>query len=161
MNELLEACFIYDQCVKEMNRRGFYNWNTAYPSANLIEEDIKNGNLYLFRQKYVSVGVMCLDPNQPVEYSELKWSFSPPVLVVHRLAVHPLFRNLGIAGEMMQFALAEAQRRGCRSVRLDAISSNPQAQRIYQKSGFQKTGKIYFSYQKTPFICMEKAIDPV
>lgn len=153
--DLLEAMYIYSSSMREMNQRGLFNWNTAYPSREIVLEDIREGNLFLIRKFHNSIGAMCLNESEPEEYAELDWNYKGKYLVVHRLAVYPQWRNMKIAGEMMTFALDYARDSGYDSIRLDAITSNPQAVRIYERCGFEPVGEIHFSYQKDAFRCME------
>ena len=85
----------------------------------------------------------------------LTWTYDGPFMVVHRLAVHPSFRNRKIGEKMMTFAARLAQEKGYHSIRLDAITVNPAAMKLYSKAGYKQVGKIFFSYQKDPFMCME------
>jgi len=138
-----------------MNQRGLFNWNTAYPSRQIILSDIQEDNLFLCRKSFTSVGVVCLNESEPAEYEGLRWNYSGKFLVVHRLAVHPGWRNMKVAGELMDYALDYAKEKGYNSIRLDAITTNPQALRIYERCGFKDVGEIHFSYQREPFRCME------
>jgi len=155
---LLQAMFIYKACVHEMNERGLFNWNTAYPSTSEVKEDIRKKTLFIYQYKYTSIGVVCLNAHEPEEYMKLHWKYPGPSLFVHRLAVHPGWRNMRIAEKMMNFALQYAKENNFKSIRLDAITKNPQAIRLYEKCGYEKTGDIHFSYQEDPFRCMELKI---
>ncbi len=156
--DFMEVMFIYKACVLDMNKNGLFNWNTAYPDANGVLSDIRKGDLYVYRQNNVIPAAVCINEDQPAEYLSVSWKYEPPFLVVHRLAVHPSFRNKGIAAELMIFAAGLAEERGCRSIRLDAITVNPPAMRLYAGAGYQPAGTIFFSYQKDPFMCMERQV---
>lgn len=156
LSHLMEVIFIYDSCVFDMNTRGLFNWNTAYPSWETVYKDIEEGNLFIYQENQIVAGVFCLNEEQPVEYESLDWKYEGPFLVVHRLAVHPVYRNKGIAEKMMLFAEKYALNNKYKVIRLDAITSNPQAMKVYEKTGYLKTGLINFEYQKVAFQCMEK-----
>lgn len=152
---LPEVLYIYETSVLEMNARGLFNWNTAYPSVDTVISDIRERNLYIFQADRITTGVFCMNTDQPAEYKYLDWKYNGTYLVVHRLAVHPAFRNQGIAEKMMQFAAEHARVKGYGSIRLDAITSNPQAMRLYEKAGYNRIGLVHFEYQTIPFQCME------
>lgn len=159
LDDFTAVMYIYRLCVPLMNKAGLFNWNYAYPDSSTVMLDIHSGNLHVFREKEVIYGVMCLDNHQPEEYAGLKWKFDGPYLVVHRLAVHPSFRNRGIAEKMMVYAEEFALKHHFTSIRLDVISKNPQACRLYEKTGYQKVREIHLAYQKDKFICLEKGMN--
>ncbi len=157
--DFLEIMFIYQLTVYAMNDQGLFNWNTAYPGFRDVLADIREGDMYIYKEDEVVLGVVCLNQEQPEEYEPLSWKYDGPFLVVHRLAVHPSFRNRHIGEKMMKFAAGMAKEKGFRSVRLDAITVNPSAMKLYSKTGYEQVGIIFFSYQKDPFMCMELKID--
>ncbi|HYW93988.1 MAG TPA: GNAT family N-acetyltransferase [Bacteroidales bacterium] len=153
--DLIEIMFVYKACVADMNASGLFNWNTAYPGQHDVLADIRKGDLYLYREHNATLGVVCINHEQPDEYGDLNWKYKGPFLVVHRLAVHPAFRNRDIGGKMMKFAHELARDKGYSAIRLDVIMVNPPALKLYQKAGFENVGTIHFAYQKHPFMCME------
>lgn len=159
--DLLDVMYIYKSCVREMNSQGLFNWNTAYPGHEEVLSDIRHGNLFILKENHITIGVVCLNEEQPEEYYAMPWRYPGPWLVVHRLAVHPSCRNRNSGKKLMDFAEKTAAEKGCQSVRLDAITVNPPAMRLYEKCGYEKTGKIHFSYQRDWFMCMEKAVDAI
>ncbi len=154
--DLLDIMYIYKACVEDMNRAGLFNWNTAYPDFREVMEDIRKGSVYIFKENHVTLGVVCLNEEQPEEYNQVSWKYPPPFLVVHRLGVHPAFRNRKVGEKMMRFAGELAKKKDYNSIRLDAITVNPSAMRLYRKAGYEQTGTIFFSWQQDPFMCMEQ-----
>jgi ribosomal-protein-alanine N-acetyltransferase len=53
------------------------------------------------------------------------------------LAVHPDYRNRGIATRLIESVLLEAEEKGARKAMLEVRTSNQAAQSLYQKFGFQ------------------------
>ena len=155
---LMDAMFIYRSCAMEMNERGLFNWNTAYPSLKEVQQDISQGSLFIYQHQHTSIAAECLNTDEPEEYREAKWKYELPALVVHRMAVFPTWRNMKIAEKLMDFAYGLAREKGFKSIRLDAITSNPQAIRLYEKCGYEETGHIHFGYQKDLFRCMERRV---
>ena len=64
--------------------------------------------------------------------------------VVHLTAmwVHPALRGLGAGSALVEAVLAWAEERGANSVRLDVIDGNDRARQLYERHGFEATGKI-------------------
>lgn len=78
------------------------------------------------------------------------------VLIIHRLAVHPLFQNQGFAKRLMDFAEDYAINENFSSIRLDAYSANEKVLRFYEAREYKKRGEVYFPDRKLPFYCYEK-----
>ena len=151
----IEVIYIYKSCIPGMNRNGLYNWNTAYPDPEKVESDIRKGDLFLYQHHHTSLAAVCLNTEAPGGYNQMSWKYDGPCLYVHRLAVHPHWRNITIAERIMDFAYKYAKERKFKSIRLDAITKNAAAIRLYEKCGYEPVGNIHFDYQKDPFKCME------
>ena len=144
-----------------MNRNGMVQWNQAYPSPEVIENDIKNKSLYTLTDNWVIKGIIVLNETQPSEYKHIKWKFKDtddPALIVHRLAVHPMFQNQGVGRQMMDFAIEYARTNNYPVIRLDVFEGNLSANKLYSKLGFSKTGRFRFPHQETEFVCYEMKI---
>jgi ribosomal-protein-alanine N-acetyltransferase len=55
-------------------------------------------------------------------------------------AVHPDFRRLGIASELIRDILGQLKREGCRFVFLEVRVSNSAARKMYESFGFRELG---------------------
>jgi ribosomal protein S18 acetylase RimI-like enzyme len=64
------------------------------------------------------------------------------VLVVHGLAVAPEARRRGVATALLAAAEQRARKRGARKLSLRALSSNPEAIRLYTRLGFEQEGVL-------------------
>ena len=69
---------------------------------------------------------------------------STDTTVVHLMAmwVHPALRGSGAASALVEAVLAWAEEQGASSVRLDVIDGNDRARQLYERHGFEATGKI-------------------
>lgn len=54
------------------------------------------------------------------------------------LAVHPQFRNLGLASKMLEHAKEESLKNGCKRIILEVESENTNAIKFYKKRGFKR-----------------------
>jgi len=66
---------------------------------------------------------------------------------INNLAVHPRWRNQGVAGHLLDHLLEFARRQGCLEATLEVRPSNQAALRLYSRSGFVPIGrrKAYYS----------------
>jgi ribosomal protein S18 acetylase RimI-like enzyme len=65
-----------------------------------------------------------------------------PMLYVHDLYVERRYRGHGVARRLMEEAIAEARRRGCKRLSLEVREDNPHAQALYYKLGFRQTSPV-------------------
>lgn len=73
--------------------------------------------------------------NQTVGYAGLMCV--PPIGDIQTIGVLPEFEGRGIARTMLDELIAEAARRGAVDILLEVSSTNPRAQRLYQRYGFE------------------------
>lgn len=51
-------------CIKDMESQGIYQWNQYYPTAEIFEEDIKSGALYIGKVENDCWGLIALNEDQ-------------------------------------------------------------------------------------------------
>jgi ribosomal protein S18 acetylase RimI-like enzyme len=135
--------------------QGIDQWDEAYPSRSTIETDVASGTAFVAKRAGAVVGVIVLNQHQEHEYATVPWRFTQgPVLVVHRLMVHPDVEGQGLARSLMAFAEKRASTSGYASIRLDAFAENPRAVRLYERLGYRIAGEVRF--RKGRFRCFEK-----
>lgn len=61
----------------------------------------------------------------------------PDVLLMDGIFVAEHARSQGVGKALLQAVSAEAKARGCVSVRLDVIDTNPRARALYERTGFK------------------------
>jgi ribosomal protein S18 acetylase RimI-like enzyme len=64
------------------------------------------------------------------------------ILEVQGLAVHPSFQRRGLARTLLSAAIAEAERRGAKQLRLRVLGSNAAARALYASCGFDVVGVL-------------------
>ena len=52
--DFMDIMFIYKACVKDMNKNGLFNWNTAYPGHEDVLSDIRKGHLFIYIENNVT-----------------------------------------------------------------------------------------------------------
>lgn len=143
-------------CIHTMRESGLDQWDDVYPSRSRIEQDIANRNLFVLR-KDVLVGCVTIDGAQSPEYASVDWLHKgAPILVFHRLMVHPHFQGKGYAKLIMREAEQIAMERSAYGIRLDAFALNSISLRLYESLNYRIAGEVKF--RKGVFICYEKKL---
>ena len=154
--DIVEVLYLLKVCVLEMNIKGWYHWDMQ---NHLVKYDIENNSVFLYKENEVSVGAITLNNEEIAEYKDIKWShLSNNPLVVHRLLVHPNWREKGVAKELLVFSENFAKENGFTSLRLEVFSENQEAVGLYNQLNYKQQGEIQLHYQKSPYYCFEKTL---
>lgn len=149
---------IINRCKEQMHAAGSDQWDDWYPTTAVVEEDIRAGSLFVLRDGSGYIGAVCLNEIQSPEYAAVAWQYPGPVLVVHRLCVHPARQGAGGARALMNFAEDFAAAKGYRAIRLDTYTGNPRALALYESRGYERAAQVSFPRRKLPFDCFELAV---
>ncbi len=120
-----------------------------YPAKELIQSDIQQQTLYVLQKNEDIIGVMVLNHECDACYNNIYWQINADdeeVTILHRLCIHPDYRGCG--KYFLKQAILIAQRKNQKSMRLDVLSSNLPAIRLYEKCGFLLQGKQTMDYGK-------------
>jgi GNAT superfamily N-acetyltransferase len=159
ISDLEDVMPLVRAAVAHMDARGILQWDEVYPDARVFADDLAAGTLYTARLDGRLAGVIVLNEYQDPEYADVAWAFDDgPVLVVHRLCVHPDAQRRGVAARLMDHAEALAAARGYRAIRLDAFQANPGAVALYDRRGYRRAGAI--DLRMGPFWVFEKRVTP-
>ncbi|HEY5560486.1 MAG TPA: GNAT family N-acetyltransferase [Clostridiaceae bacterium] len=147
---------LFNSCVENMRIKGIYQWDNLYPNLEIINQDIYKEQAFSIIINSSEVATITLNQEQSPEYKDITWIGLEPVLVIHRLAVHPNNQKQGLAKSLMTFAEDYAKDKGCSSIRLDAFTENPISLGLYDHLGYKIRGQVYFPGKSLPFYCLEK-----
>lgn len=157
--DLSEICLLVKEAIRKMERKGIFQWDEIYPTADDFLSDIKESSLFVgvdeSKEERIAV-IYALNKDCDDEYKKASWSIDGDYRVIHRLCVHPDFQRRGIAKETMAHIEKQAVSLGAKSLRLDVFSQNPASLALYEKSGYCKTGEAL--WRKGLFYLMEKGI---
>lgn len=149
---------LISNCAQNLEHQGIYQWDSIYPNDELIAQDITKQALYFLAQAEQIIAIMTIDSDQPLEYSSVTWAYSDsPIMVIHRMAVHPNFQGKGIGKGLVRHAEDIARLAKYRAIRLDAFIPNLRAVKLYTALGFRNAGKVTF--RKGDFYCFEKRLE--
>ena len=115
----------------------------VYPTRSVAENGVKQGWLYVLEEQGEICASMLLNQFQPDEYRTISWHYEAAdeeTLVLHTLCIPPSKSRHGYGKQMVQFAIDEGKRRGCKVLRLDTNSKNEPAATLYRNMGFSYAG---------------------
>ncbi|PWI28885.1 hypothetical protein DI383_14420 [Flavobacteriaceae bacterium LYZ1037] len=159
LSDLNELFQIYLNGKNELEKKGIYQWTDNYPTRSIIENDLKNGVLFVLKNGNEIIGAINISEEQEPEYETINWEFDDSkVLVIHRLVVDPKYQGKGYARKFMDFAEKYANENNYTSIRLDAYSQNKRVIDFYEKRKYFIRGNVNFPERVYPFHCMEKEI---
>ena len=130
---------VYAQARQFMAQNGNPDqWGTAYPSEDMIRQDISNGKCYvnLDSNHIRAVFYFAVEADPTYGYIEGTWLNDAPYGVIHRIAVGE--SGKGVAAECIRFAFDR-----CGNLRIDTHEKNTPMQRCLAKNGFTRCGSIY------------------
>ena len=155
--DLSELTSLYRAAIERMDEQGIHQWDEIYPSADVLFDDIKQGEMEIGLQDGSICVAFTLSERCDGEYSLGRWRYPKArCCVLHRLCVHPNAQGRGVAGAAMAHIEETLLQRGYETLRLDAFSQNPFALRLYEKRGYERVGEVMF--RKGLFYFYEKKL---
>lgn len=154
--DLDTVMWLKEACALRMQQMNIDQWDEVYPNRISFEEDINQGNLYLYSFDDSPIACAVLNENQDSEYQKVNWAYhAENIAIIHRLMVHPEYWGRGIASNLMSSMENIAVSMGYSIIRLDAFLKNPTAMSLYTR--YRQAGEVTF--RKGQFMCFEKCID--
>jgi ribosomal protein S18 acetylase RimI-like enzyme len=145
--------------VPAMRATGNHQWDDAYPNPAAFTRDISENQLWVAEVDGNLAGFAAITTEPGHQYEQIGWDPNEPALTIHRLAVDPAFRGLGIASALMQHAEALALARNIAVLRVDTSAQNQVTQRLFPKLGYTYSGEITLTYRPgLRVLCYEKRL---
>jgi ribosomal-protein-alanine N-acetyltransferase len=81
-------------------------------------------------------------------------------LKINNLVIDPAHRRSGLAGRLLRALLSRGRRTGCSKATLEVRPSNLAARRLYEKHGFEVTGRLsnYYRREGEDALVMERPL---
>src|ERR1700761_8337614 len=92
---------IVRRVVPLMRAQGNHQWNDTYPNEEIFLSDIERGHLWVAEIDGDVAGVVALTDDPEPDYGQADLDSTQPALVIHRLAVDPGLRGVGVARALM------------------------------------------------------------
>lgn len=144
-DDLYEVGMIYERIHEDLNQSINYpRWPRGiYPTEESALEAIDKKELYILKDDNKIIGSVILNHDQDLGYENVDWQVlakDNEVMVIHTLAINPLYKGKGYAGIMIRKIKQLAIWKDCLALRLDLTQGNLPARNLYQKHGFYFTG---------------------
>ena len=156
--DIKQILSIYAYARSRMKRSGNPDqWKDHYPSLEIIEEDIRNGNSYVIEEQGIAedqpeiVGVFAFICGDDPTYERIEngsWLNDEPYGTIHRIASSG--KQKGVLRCCLSFCEAKAA-----NIRIDTHNCNAIMQHLLESSGFWKCGQIYVA-DSSPRIAYQK-----
>lgn len=145
--ENIDAMLTIITLAKEGLAALFVNqWQDGYPNRTQLVADIESGNSYLgfFEDEICATAMISFeaDPNYAV-IENGAWSQNAPYCVVHRIAVHPSYRNKHCAAQMLAYAENLCAARKINYLRIDTHLDNYPMRNFLTRNHFRQCGTIF------------------
>lgn len=124
----------------------------VYPTEQFLEESILNGTMYVLYIDEEITACVVLNSLWNEGYDGLPWSIDCPrekVLVPHALGVRADAQNRGVGKCVVEDIIEIARASGRDTIRLDILSGNAAAERLYTKMGFKYVQEKDMFYEDT------------
>lgn len=163
ITDIEEILAVFHACTAALLKAGIFQWDGTYPTAEVFENDIKSGSVFVVKKAGQILGTITLNDQQDEQYKAINWKFeAKKVLVIHRLAVSPNAQGMGVGKGLCVFAESFGVENGFELIRLDAYSGNPVSCGMYEKLKYHRAdGFCHFHGNELPFYCFEKKLPEV
>lgn len=142
--EASEIWKILQSAIERRREDGSDQWQGGYPDLETVTEDILEGKGYVLAVENEIAAYCALSFSDEPEYETIDgaWLTDSDYLVIHRIAVSPLFLKKGFAKELISQAEQFALENQVLSVRMDTNFDNFAMLRICEQLGYQYCGIV-------------------
>jgi len=155
----LDACWtILRDARDEMLEKGRKQWDAAYPTREIVEQDIENTTAYVLinENKIVVYASLKKDGESAYADSRCLWQQIGHYLAIHRMAVAINQRGKGFAKTFLNEVTRLAETLNLQSIKTDTNFDNLEMLQLLRHAGFQQRGTVY--YAKGNRIAFEKSL---
>jgi ribosomal protein S18 acetylase RimI-like enzyme len=156
IDDLNNVTNLYDEIIDQTKNIEVYaRWKKGlYPTEKMIRDYIKMNALYILKEGNALIGAMAVTVDNDTDYQTITWNVSAKekeAAVLHILGVHPSYQNKGIGNRLIDEAVKIAKDNKKKALRLNALSSNIPAQKLYVKKGFVYCGTLNLYAENTGY----------
>lgn len=121
-------------------------WQNGYPSKEIIENDINNGNAYVFQFKGKIAGYCSLNIGNDPTYNYIEngnWKNTRPYAALHRVVIAEDYKGMGLLGRFIDYFSDLVLESGVYDLRADTHEMNRSMRHSLEKNGFELCGIIH------------------
>lgn len=158
---------IYWDLIDSLNgRKDSVLWSkNIYPDDTFLMNAILNGEMYILCEKEKILACAVVNNRANEEYKTVKWPVNcrqNEAMIIHALCVCVDEQRKGYAEKFIAKIIEHCKSKGKKAIRLDILSTNIAAEKLYTKCGFTFIEEKNLTYPDTgtmKFRMFEKAID--
>jgi len=120
-------------------------WQSDYPTEELLEKDIQRGEGYVITYGDRFAGYFAFSQRPDPDYDDIsdgKWRSDEPYCVFHRAAVMAEYRGSGLSHHLMSFVEELAREAGRSCIRVDTHRKNKAMTALLREHGYEYRGNI-------------------
>jgi len=137
---------------------------TIYPTRGTAEEAVARGEMFVGEDGGTVVAAARINQRQEESYARGSWLYDVPareVMVLHTLAVDPVFKGRQYGAGFVKFYEQYAASHGCSCLRIDTNEKNAAARAFYKRLGFREAGVVSCVFNGLPdvrLVLLEKKL---
>ena len=143
-NDLNELDKLVVLVINDMESSNIPQWSIGYPSSAHFKKDIDNRAIYIYKEENIILGSITILPENDPPYKTINSWIKEKSIVIHRMLVHPIARNKGIAYKLLEKAIEIGKKDKYESIKIDTHLENYKMRNFLKKNGF-----IELEYLKT------------
>lgn len=119
-------------------QHGDDSWGSGEWTIDEVRHLIEQESTYIVYVNGETAGTVSLSFS-----ADEKWQgLEKPAFYIHRLAVANKFSGVNLGAQILDWVADEAEKHGCKYLRLDCDASNTKLGKYYEKHGFSKVGTV-------------------
>lgn len=158
---------VYWDLIDSLNgRKDSVLWTkNVYPDDTFLMSAISNEEMYILCKKGKILACAVVNNRANEEYKSVKWQVqceNDDAMIIHALCVCVDEQRKGYAEKFIAKIIEHYKSKGKKAIRLDILSTNIAAEKLYTKCGFTFIEEKNLTYPDTgtmKFRMYEKAID--
>lgn len=137
---------ILQQAILRRKNDGSNQWQDGYPNPDVIKKDIEKEVGFVLTEGDNIIGYVAVLINDEPEYKNIegKWLTNDDFVVFHRVAIADSHLGKGLAKLMFEYIEKYALENSIQSIKADTNFDNPAMITLFEKSGYQYCGEVYF-----------------